>query len=169
VPLRCHPAILTDRVPSTLPGVHGLTTLRTGLKVRVLERKPLPATSTVLVAGCGGDGAFRWLDVDLDESPPRATPGFRANAVEGLRGEVSDKQLTPIRFPYSVSLSDAEPFLITARTRRCDCAWVAEVTWASEGRTGTTVIDDGGRPFRSTAITNASAECHIDTAGVACR
>jgi hypothetical protein len=140
----------------------------TGLRVRVLERKALPATSTLLSAECAGPGAFRWLDVDLDQSPARPVPTFNAGYAETFRGDVPDKQLTPIRFPYEVSLSDAEPFLITARTQQCDCTWVAELSWASEGRTGTVTVDDRGKPFRTIGTTRTTRTCKLTSTGTTC-
>jgi hypothetical protein len=140
----------------------------TGLTVRVLERKALPPASTLLKTECGDPGAFRWLDVDLDRSPARPVPGFDAKAAEGERGQVPDERLTPIRFPYEVSLSDAEPFLITARTRQCDCSWVAELSWASEGRTGTVTVDDQGKPFRTIGTARTTETCTATPAGTVC-
>ncbi|KDN18477.1 hypothetical protein [Amycolatopsis rifamycinica] len=54
----------------------------------------------------------------------------------------------PIKFTYTVSITDPETFLIEARTPDCDCDWVADVHWSAQGRTGVLPITDGGKPFR---------------------
>ncbi|MFC6021936.1 hypothetical protein ACFP2T_37965 [Plantactinospora solaniradicis] len=141
----------------------------TGLNVRVVKRSTPPPQATVLTADCADPGAFRSLEVDLDRTPPVVTPRYDAERAESMVDEVPSQQLTPIKFPYEVSLSDAEPFLITAQTRSCDCGWVAEVTWASEGKTGTTVVDDGGVPFRSISTARATGRCTVSFSGTRCQ
>jgi hypothetical protein len=123
----------------------------TDLRVRVHERHE-PMTGTNLKGKCGDGGAFRWLQVDLDAQPPRTVPIFKQDDVPADAPEPEKK---PISFPYEVSLRDAETFVIQANTAGCLCDWTAELVWASEGRTGTVTIDDHGRPFRTTALTNA--------------
>jgi hypothetical protein len=140
----------------------------TDLKVRVVERSDPPPIATVLSAQCGDSGAFRWLEVDLDKSPPATIPRFDANAAKAIAEEVPARQLTPIKFPYEVSISDAEPFLITAQTQGCDCKWIAEVSWASEGKTGTLVVNDDGKPFRSITTTGADGQCKVGVTGTTC-
>jgi hypothetical protein len=58
-----------------------------------------------------------------------------------------------MRLPYRVSVEDPEVLLVNARTENCDCRWYLELDWSAQGRTGTTRIDDGGRPFRTSGTT----------------
>lgn len=140
----------------------------TDFTIRVHERRP-PPTGTLLRASCGDVGAFRWLEVDLDHDPPRPVPGWNSDMAEFAKGDVPDWQLKPIKFPYEVSVTDAEPFFIQAHTKDCDCSWTAELTWASEGRTGTTVIDDHGTPFRTTSTRNVAGRCLLTPGEIDCR
>ena len=55
----------------------------------------------------------------------------------------------PINFPYKVSLTDPEVFMIFGNTSRCDCRWTAKLRWQSGDEDGTTTIRDGDDPFRT--------------------
>ena len=59
-------------------------------------------------------------------------------------------------FPYQVSATEPEVFLIIGEVTRSDVTWVAELSWVSGGRRGVTVIDDDGTPFRTAARSNAT-------------
>jgi hypothetical protein len=52
-----------------------------------------------------------------------------------------------VQFPYTVSTSSVEQFLVLAHAKRCHCVWRARLLWTSGDRQGETLIDDGGRPF----------------------
>lgn len=127
----------------------------TDLSLQVHERRP-PISGTLLDEACGDMGAFRWLQANLDTNPPSIESRYEQEAVPE---DASQYELTPIKFPYTVSLSDTEVFLISAVTAQCDCTWTAELSWASAGRTGTYVIDDEGKPFRTTSISNVIQKC----------
>jgi hypothetical protein len=116
------------------------------LRVRVVARRPPPAWSHLLPPGAGAV-AVRYFHVDLDDSPPR------------LRYGVPDEPTgdPPVQFPYRVSASDPEVFYIIAETQRCDCSWIAELDWSAGGRSGTTRIDDGGKPFRTASAVHSTA------------
>jgi hypothetical protein len=73
-------------------------------------------------APCGDISQFRWLDVDLDHSPTRVIPHYDSQLAKEAP---SEWRRTPIKFPYKVSTADSEAFLITARTKNCDCGWIA--------------------------------------------
>jgi hypothetical protein len=112
-----------------------------GLEIDVVTRRP-PATGTLVgPAGAGGIGV-RYFDVDLDQPAPSAELGLQNEPQQGER---------PIDFPYKVSLSDPEVFLILAHTQKCDCRWTATLRWESGGKSGTTLIQNGDEPFRTTA------------------
>jgi len=156
-----------DNVLIFVQGRSNAQVILTGLKVRVHERRP-PLAGTRLSAQCGDAGAFRWLQVDLDQNPSRPSPRYDRQMAEGAEGFVPDWQLQPIRFPYKVSLSEAEPFLIVANTEMCDCTWDVELTWATQGRTGTNVIDNNGVPFRTTSTRDTVGGCDLVLTEVHC-
>ncbi|MEU0160545.1 helix-turn-helix transcriptional regulator [Streptomyces sp. NPDC006261] len=64
------------------------------------------------------------------------------------------RRLAPSLYAGGCRLSKV--FLVTGRTVRCDCDWVAELRWSGGGRSGTVLIDDGGRPFRTSGAPGRS-------------
>ncbi|MFK0295122.1 hypothetical protein ACIQU6_32270 [Streptomyces sp. NPDC090442] len=52
-----------------------------------------------------------------------------------------------MNFPFSVSATDVEEFVITPDTGTDEVLWHLEMDWLCAGRQGTAVIDDHGRPF----------------------
>ncbi|MFI5485587.1 hypothetical protein [Micromonospora echinaurantiaca] len=141
-------------VSFTVQGVSEAQVTLTDLRVRVAARRPA-LRGVFAVPGGGGPSAYRWVDADLDEDPPVLHAGM---FTEG-EGSVPAHERREIRFPYRVSLTDAETFLVVGHTERCDCEWRVELDWASQGRTGTVTIDDAGRPFRVTGIAGAHTDC----------
>ncbi|MCE7000172.1 hypothetical protein LZG04_35965 [Saccharothrix sp. S26] len=85
------------------------------LEVRVVARRE-PIRGTALSRQCGGEGAVRWLSVDLDRDPVVAT----ADRLDEVYPFTPDWERKPIKFPYTVSLTDAETFVIKASTEGCD-------------------------------------------------
>ncbi|MFH8886159.1 helix-turn-helix domain-containing protein [Streptomyces californicus] len=114
------------------------------LRIRVVERRPVgPGRVYRMSSGCGGSLTPRMFDVDLDAPRPVARP---------LAGNDSGEPVAAVAFPYRVSVTDPEVFLITGRTVGCDCDWFAELGWSGGGRSGTVRLDDGGRPFRTGGV-----------------
>jgi hypothetical protein len=126
----------------------------TDLRVTVLKRRHALA-GTEVAEGCGGLGAYRWVAVDLDASPPRRTTGFLGE----FASQMPTPERRPITFPYHVSLTDAESFEVFGNAERCDCLWRIELFWSSQGRTGSYVIDDRGGPIHTTGSVNAKERC----------
>ncbi|MFE9749956.1 hypothetical protein ACFYOT_34025 [Saccharothrix saharensis] len=120
------------------------------LEVRVVARRE-PIRGTALSRQCGDPGAVRWLSVDLDRDPVVPT----ADRFDEPYPFTPDWERKPIKFPYTVSLADAETFVIKASTEGCDCDWVVGLHWASQGQTGVLPITDNGRPFRTSSDRNA--------------
>ncbi|WNF30897.1 helix-turn-helix domain-containing protein [Streptomyces sp. C11-1] len=111
------------------------------LRIRVVERgAPVGGRVYRMSPGCGGALTPRVFDVDLDVPRPVA---------RSVPGNDSGVPIEAVAFPYRVSASDPEVFLVTGRTVRCDCYWFAELVWSSGGRSGAVRIDDDGRPFRT--------------------
>ncbi|WP_159060625.1 transcriptional regulator, partial [Streptomyces acidiscabies] len=115
------------------------------LRVRVVGRgTPAAGNAYAMDQGCGGSLTPREFAVDLDKDRPIA---------HSMPGNDAGTELPAVSFPYRVSAKDPEILLVTARTAGCDCSWYLELDWSSQGRAGTVRVDDGGRPFRTTAIT----------------
>jgi hypothetical protein len=126
----------------------------TDLRVRVVERRPAIRGTRFGPAG-GGGIVYRWVSANLDADPPKLS----THVDDGAKNSVPEHERRPIRFPYRVSVSDAETFEVLASTEKCDCSWVVELSWVSEGRLGTYVVDDGGKPFRVTGASNVVQSC----------
>ena len=141
----------------TVQGRTDADVVLTGMDVQVVERSEAP-TGVLLQDPCGDAGAFRYLGVDLDPDPPEVVSYFSDPAGQGIT-DVSVQERQPVRFPYHVSASEAEVFSVTAWALSCDCEWKIELSWQSQGRSGTTVIDDSGEPFRTVGLGNAVASC----------
>ncbi|MFD4128470.1 helix-turn-helix domain-containing protein [Streptomyces globisporus] len=141
----------------TLQGRDDRAVVLESLRIRVAERRS-PAEGRVyrMSSGCGGSLTPRMFDVDLDAARPVARP---------VAGNDSGEPIEAVAFPYRVSVTDPEVFLITGRTVGCDCSWVAELAWSSGGRSGTVRIDDGGRPFRTNGVRGHSVLDYDTTAG----
>ncbi|CAM5284843.1 Helix-turn-helix domain-containing protein OS=Streptomyces tendae OX=1932 GN=GUR47_06805 PE=4 SV=1 [Streptomyces tendae] len=115
------------------------------LRVRVVGRTaPAAGNAYAMDQGCGGSITPRSFAVDLDKDRPIA---------RAVAGNDAGTPIPAVRMPYRVSAKDPEVLLVTAGTSACDCRWYLELDWSSQGRTGTVRIDDGGRPFRTSAIT----------------
>ncbi|MET8879109.1 helix-turn-helix domain-containing protein [Streptomyces rubiginosohelvolus] len=141
----------------TLQGRDYRAVVLESLRIRVVERSS-PAEGRVyrMSSGCGGSLTPRMFDVDLDADRPVA---------RSVAGNDSGEPIEAVAFPYRVSVTDPEVFLITGRTVGCDCSWVAELAWSSGGRSGTVRIDDGGRPFRTNGVRGHSVLDYDTTAG----
>ncbi|MFJ8848088.1 helix-turn-helix domain-containing protein [Streptomyces cyaneofuscatus] len=125
----------------TLQGTGEQAVVLEALRIRVVARRePAEGRAHRMSSGCGGALTPRMFDVDLDAERP---------AARSVPGNDTGEPIAPVSFPYRVSAADPEVFLVTGRTARCDCDWVAELRWSGGGRSGTVRIDDGGRPFRT--------------------
>ncbi|WP_217168654.1 helix-turn-helix transcriptional regulator [Streptomyces sp. AC512_CC834] len=124
----------------TVQGTGPETVVLEDLHVRVKSSGPgLDWNQYVMGNGCGGQVHTTAFDVSLDLGTPTATP------IGGQRD-----------FPYSVSESDPEVFHVNAHTSAHDVSWELELEWSSGGRHGTTLIDDDGKPFRTSASRDES-------------
>lgn len=141
-------------VVATVQGTSDTQVVLTEFAVHVRRRGEAPAGTVLQGGGCGA-GAFRWLAVDLDDPTSRVVPEFYPD----LAVDVPDAELVPIRFPYEVSRTDAETFLIEAHTEDCDCEWWLDLHWQAAGETGVVRIDDHGDPFRTLGTSQGFARC----------
>lgn len=138
----------------TVQGKTAAQVTLTDLRVRVVQRRP-PLPGTRFVVAGGGPTTYRWVRADLDKEPPTLSSGTD----ELLERYTPAHERRPIRFPYRVALSDAETFAVEGWADECDCSWIIELSWASQGRVGKTIIDNGGAPFRVTGTGNATRRC----------
>lgn len=110
----------------------------TGISFDVIKlgKRPLGVT---LHGQCGDASVGRSLEVDLDATPPKV---IRSNAALGRL------ETRPIRFPWTVSLTDPLLLYITAKTESCFCEWSAKIPWVSGSKRGTLVVNNEGQGFR---------------------
>ncbi|MFJ6250313.1 MULTISPECIES: helix-turn-helix domain-containing protein [unclassified Streptomyces] len=113
------------------------------INVRVVGRSAaLPWSAFSMGEGCGSGVVPQTFAVDLD----RAQPGVRP--VAGRNGDV----VVPAKdFPYKVASDDPQVLRFDVTTTAHDVSWYLEVEWSSGDRRGTVRVDDGGRPFRTSA------------------
>ncbi|EWM09796.1 tetratricopeptide repeat protein [Kutzneria sp. 744] len=93
--------------------------------VIVSRRLPRPACLLVRV---GATIQPRRFTTDFDERPPQ------------MRALGAD-------FPFSISTSEVEQFWFEPIARTHEISWHLKLHWTCAGRSGTTVIDNNGKPF----------------------
>ncbi|TNC24933.1 hypothetical protein [Amycolatopsis alkalitolerans] len=101
--------------------------------VVLARRSPRPAFEEFRP---GGSMPPRHFDVHLDDDPPR---------VEARGAD----------FPFKISAEDPEQFRITVLLLENEVHWRLELDWTYLDRQGTTVIDDGGKPFETYPVGRA--------------
>jgi hypothetical protein len=136
-----------DIVEVSIQGESARVITLTGIRFQV-TRLPRPAGERFSQA-CGGPWPGRSLAVDLDAMPPRITASSRdPHHTAGERGMHGQLLARPIRFPWTVSLTDPLLLYVFAGTRSRYCEWTAEITWVSGSRRGVIRVDDHGKPFK---------------------
>ncbi|WP_144118648.1 hypothetical protein [Catellatospora sichuanensis] len=140
------------RLLLTLQGSTEKTVVLQDMTVEVVEPRGPAIEATTLFypeSGCGAGESPRLFKVGLDTANPRPVPAAGVDA--------AGNEIPAVAFPFSVSESDPEIFAITADPGHCDCTWRLRLRWTSAGRSGTLVIDDHGRPFRTAAVVDTNA------------
>jgi hypothetical protein len=129
-------------VTVSIQGESARTVTLTGIRFHVV-RRPRPS-GAVFANPCGGGVSGRSVLADLDRQPVAIV-----NSNEDPRGGLDPTQRPahPIRFPWTVSVTDPLLLTIVATTKRCACSWRASIDWASGGKTGALAVDDGGRGY----------------------
>lgn len=128
----------------TVQGTGEETVVLHALRVRVVEKgAPLPWNAYTMGVGCGGEMTPMSLDINLDAARPRPVP---------VAGQQGDREIPATDFPYQVSASDPQMLRVTAHTAGHSVRWYLELEWSSQGRRGTLLIDDRGRPFATSAV-----------------
>lgn len=125
-------------VELTVQGTGSDTVVLTALNVHIVKSDaPLAWTDYAMGVGCGGNVTTKAFAVNLDAARPSSVP----------QGGQRD-------FPYKVSESDPEVFYITAAAKTRDVSWYLELAWSSGPRSGTILVNDNGKPFRTSATTS---------------
>lgn len=142
-------AVDRDSVEVSIQGESTRKVILTGIEFHVTRRARPPGA--IFNEPCGGPIVGRAVEVNLDLTPPRVVD---SNADErGLLGSrtATGKRLNPpIRFPWTVSLTDPLLLYVVAMTRSCYCVWSAEIPWVSGSERGTILIDNEGEGYRVT-------------------
>jgi hypothetical protein len=128
-------------VTVTVQGLTGDAVVLQQLSIEVVSRKAA-VPGMLLKAPCGSDVPTRYFTVDLGRPRPVAAPA------EGTKD-----------FPYQVSGTDPEQLLITPVTENDDVEWRLRIPWTSGSTTGELVIDDEGKPLRTTATSATRPFC----------
>ncbi|MEV6796999.1 hypothetical protein AB0M91_01460 [Micromonospora rifamycinica] len=113
------------------------------IRARVLKRSA-PLSDTFLYQGGQGDGAPLKIGFDLDE--PESIARVIREKDETLGAAYVDRR--------ALTLTPGEPMTIDiqAYTDRSYCEWVVELELDLQGEKRLQVVDDHGRPFRSTGL-----------------
>ncbi|MEV0096443.1 helix-turn-helix transcriptional regulator [Streptomyces sp. NPDC050738] len=116
----------------------------TGLRVRTVARSaPLAWTAYSMGDGCGSGVTPRSFDVDLDSAQALTRP------VGGVQGDV---KIPAVDFPYKVASDDPQVLNLNVHSDARDVSWYLELSWSTGGRSGKVRVDDGGKPFRTSAV-----------------
>jgi hypothetical protein len=138
-----------DPVQVSVQGESARTITLTGIDFHVTHHSR-PA-GVAFSGQCGGPFVGRALEVDLDADPPRIVDSVASEeGMLGSRGLHGERLYRPVRFPWTVSLTDPLLLDIIATTESCYCEWSAEIPWVSGAESGTIAIDNDGRGYRVT-------------------
>ncbi|WP_328671801.1 helix-turn-helix domain-containing protein [Streptomyces sp. NBC_00322] len=112
--------------------------------VRVVARSaPLDWKAYSMSYGCGGGITPQTFDIDLDAGHPPVKP---------VAGQDGDTVVPAKDFPYKVASDDPQVLNLDVHTEGHDVSWYLELDWSSGDRRGTVRVDDGGKPFRTSAM-----------------
>ncbi|MFE1770807.1 helix-turn-helix domain-containing protein [Streptomyces sp. NPDC059008] len=132
------------RLQLTATGSTDEAVVLTSLHVRVVgKRAALPWPVYSMGEGCGGGVTPQSFDIDLDSDRPTTKP---------VAGQDGDIEVPAKDFPFKVSTQDPQVFNLDLHTEGHDVSWYLELGWSSGDRRGTVRIDDGGKPFRTSAV-----------------
>ncbi|TQK52655.1 transcriptional regulator with XRE-family HTH domain [Streptomyces sp. SLBN-118] len=132
------------RLQLTATGKTEESVVLNAVHVRVVGRKaPLGWDAYSMGDGCGGGVTPQTFDIDLDASHPLVKP---------VAGQDGDTVVPAKDFPYKVASNDPQVLNLDVHTEGHDVSWYLELDWSSGDRRGTVRVDDGGKPFRASAI-----------------
>jgi hypothetical protein len=131
----------------TVQGSNEHAAILHGVRVEVMSVNPAPASGAILPKYCQGDPTIRSFRINLDAALPEMKP------VDGDGDTVQARA-----FPYQVSNNEPEQWFIEATTTR-DISWRLILTWTSQEKQLTTVIDNNGRPFHTVGTQTLRRYC----------
>jgi len=137
------------QVTLTLQGLRSSAVVLDSMRVDVVSRKPA-AKGVLLPAYCGSNIVPRSFRVDLGQPMPTAKPQDGHDGGDVVKAG---------DFPFKISDTDPEQFIVTALSPTEDVEWRLVLAWSSGSQHGELVVDDNGKPFRSTATTNTRFFC----------
>jgi hypothetical protein len=123
----------------SISGSSGAATDLQQLRVRLVHCQAPLRGSLLGYLGLGSGMGARYFSIDLDHDTPIAE-------YVDKNGRVKRDQ----PFPLRVTDSDQEVFDVMATVSRRDCQWELLLDWTAGSRRGTTVLNDHGKPFRTT-------------------
>ncbi|MYV51853.1 hypothetical protein [Streptomyces sp. SID3212] len=140
-----------NRVDVTIVGKREQVVVLEGIELSVAKKSSL---GDLMGVGdqCGGGFPARFFEVDLDVPNPE----FKVSDVDDNGKSISE----PIDFPYQVSSSEPEKFILMGKAKRA-VEWTATLRWVADGKSGKTEIDDHGKPFVS--FPEADVRYHFNT------
>jgi hypothetical protein len=116
------------------------------LRVRLVHCQAPLRGSLLTYLGLGSGIGARYFSINLDRNTPVAE-------YVDKNGRMKKDQ----PFPMRVTDTDQEVFDVTAGTLRRDCQWELLLDWTAGSRHGTTVINDHGKPFRTTSTSRTTS------------
>ena len=113
------------------------------------RRPPVQGSAAELSGGCGGTQQTRVFKVNLDQRypSPRLVSGVHLPRIRS--NSLSSSQASSTIF--TVSVSDPEYFVIVGTAKKFSCRWSLTLPWQSLGRSGMLTIENGRKPFATTA------------------
>ncbi|MER6999941.1 helix-turn-helix transcriptional regulator [Streptomyces sp. NPDC000410] len=134
----------TMQLQLTVTGNTERAVLLNDVHVRVVGRNaPLDWEAYSMGTGCGSGITPQTFDIDLDSARPTTKP------VAGQDGDI----VVPAKdFPYQVSTRDPQVLNLNVHTEGHEVLWYLELDWNSGDQKGTIRVDDGGKPFRTSAF-----------------
>lgn len=131
----------SDQMVITVQSASSESVLLTGLRVVVRHRSPNPAAGLVVApwCECGGQPAVYPFETSLDDSEPSV-----------LAEDPDTGKVTPGKtgFPLTVSQTDVDILLLTFNDAHSACTFDLDLTWTIRGKTGHTLLDNGGDHFQ---------------------
>lgn len=129
------------QVTVTVQGSTGKSVVLQSMTVDVVRRSP-PVPGVYLENGCQEEVPPRMYVLDLDRTTPKIVP-----------------EPDTVSFPYKVNDVEPEQFLITPEVTTGDVEWRLRLHWTSGADKGELVLDNDGKPFRTTATAAAREFC----------
>lgn len=141
-------------VEVTFQGASDAATVLHSISVEVVSRSA-PLGGIYLPGTCGSDVTPHHYATDLGSPRPQVVP---------VPGEQGGQVVPAQEFSFKVAKDDVEKVVVVPTASSGYVEWYLHVRWSSGSSQGDLRIDDGGKPFRTTAATAAEKWCTKDSA-----